>query len=190
MQEYAGLVRKIARDYLPYCGGAVDLDDLMQAGAIGAMLADASWAPEKGAWSTWASFYIRKEMRAAVGMRSTKRDPARDALRLDMPITEDGFTLADTLPSADTPVQEQTDRAALQKVVREEVQALAPERRRVVVLADLKGKPVAQIARRLHCTARQVSETRRKAHADLRQSNRLYELAEAHGLLTWWSRRL
>ena len=181
MQEYTGLARRIAQRYLPYCGGAVDLDDLMQAAAIGAMQAEASYSPDKGTWASWCAFYIRKEMRAAIGIRSTKLDPSMNALSLDMPMNEDGLTLADTLEDDERVLVEEAEMQELCKVVREEVAALQYDRRRVVEMVDIEGKTKTKTAKMLGYTAHRLNVIRQEAYRDLRYNPRLCALAIAHG---------
>jgi len=181
MQEYAGLARKIAQRYLPHCGGDVDLDDLMQAAAIGAMQAEASYSPDKGTWASWCALYIRKEMRAAMGIRSTKRDPSLDALSLDAPMNEDGATLGDLLEDDECIIVEEAELQELCKVVREEVAALRYDRRRVIEMVDIEGRTKTAAAKALGCTAHRLGTIRYEAYRDLRYNPRLCALAIAHG---------
>ena len=108
-----GLVYTIAKRYLPACerDRAVSLDDLAQAGYIGLIEAAQTYDEAKGAFSTWAGMYIRKEMRAALGLHSLKPKAERDALSLDAEIGED-ITLADTLTAPDD-TEEHIDRSEL-----------------------------------------------------------------------------
>lgn len=181
MQEYAGLARKIAQRYLPYCGGAADLEDLMQAAAIGAMQAEETYTPAKGTWPAWCAYYIRNEMRTALGIRSTKRDPSLDTLSLDMPMTEDGATLGDLLEDDECILVEEAELQELRKVVREEVAALRYDRRRVVEMVDIEGRTKTAAAKALGCTAHRLNVTRNEAYRDLRYNPRLCALAIAHG---------
>lgn len=181
MQEYAGLARRIAQRYLPYCGGAVDLDDLMQAAAIGAMQAEASYSPDKGTWPSWCAYYIRNEMRAAIGSRGRKKDPAVDALSLDKPMSEDGLTLADMLQDDEQIIVEDAERRELQQTVREAVAGLRYDRRRVVELLDIEGKSKVAAAKALGCSAYRLNAIRHEAYRDLRYNPRLCALAIAHG---------
>ncbi|MBR3874144.1 MAG: sigma-70 family RNA polymerase sigma factor [Clostridia bacterium] len=181
MQDYERLARRIAQKYRAYCGGAVDMDDLMQAAAIGALRAEATYTPDKGTWPAWAAYYIRNEMRAAVGNRSTKRDPSVDALSLDRTLTEDGQTLADLLEDADRIVVEEAERQELRSVVRQEVAALPAQRRRVIEMVDLQGKTKTQAAGLLSCTPYRLNVIRHEAYRDLRYNPRLCALAIARG---------
>lgn len=68
-------VRKCAAKYVGY---GVDIDDLVQEGMIGLLAAIRSYDPTKGAaLSTWANFYIRGQIRAALGLGNGSDDKQR-----------------------------------------------------------------------------------------------------------------
>lgn len=61
---HEGLVRREAKRYRHAVGrGGVELEDLLQAGRMGLLRAGESWDPERGAWSTYATFWVRATMR-------------------------------------------------------------------------------------------------------------------------------
>jgi len=92
--------------YLPFIKGRpkIDFDDLMQAGYIGLHMAAERNDPERGGkFSTYAAFYIKREMRREAGIDG-RRDPVDMAYSLDAPlISGDGrsITLGDTLAADD-----------------------------------------------------------------------------------------
>ena len=179
MQAYAGLARRIAPKYLPYCRGAVDLDDLMQAAAIGAILAEATYSPEKGTWASWVAYYIHNEMRAAVGFRTAHQDPADTAFSLDKQLTEDGGTLADTLEDAAASLIERTERRTLQSAVREAVSELAPDRRCLVEMLYFDEASKVNTAKALGCSLYRLSVIKQDAFRDLRSHPKIKMLSEA-----------
>ena len=101
-EKNRGLIYSIAKRYYTACGQdrAVDLEDLAQAGYVGLIEAAQTYDDTKGMFSTWATLYIRLEMRKVLGLQ--QRDPRaeRDALSLDAEIGED-LTIADTLEAQD-----------------------------------------------------------------------------------------
>lgn len=180
-----GLIIFIARKYLPYCDRASDFEDLTQAGHLGLLRAKATYQPDKGAWSTWAVFYMQKEMRAAIGLRGTKIRPERQAVSLDTPMTEDGLTLIDTLSTGPVDLQEGIDREQLQRIVRARVAALEDELQRgAVELMDLGGLTKKGAAEALGVSMSRVETARIKGLAHLRKDPFIRDLANAYGL---WS---
>lgn len=178
MQAYAGLARRIAQKYLPYCSGAVDLDDLMQAAAIGAILAEATYSPEKGKWASWVAYYIHNEMRAAVGFRTAHRDPADTAFSLDKQLTEDGSALADTLEDAALSFSEASEQQAMQRAVREAVAELAPDRRCLVEMLYFDEESKVNTAKALGCSLYRLSVIKQEAFRDLRSHPKIKMLSE------------
>ena len=73
-REHKGLVWKWVRRYSGLCKNRadVDIDDLFQAGFMGMCNAVDTYKPERGEWSAWASFYIRKAIRIELGMETRK----------------------------------------------------------------------------------------------------------------------
>lgn len=178
-----GLIVFIAKKYLPYCDRASDFDDLMQAGHLGMLRAKATYQPDKGLWSTWAVLHMQKEMRAAIGLRGTKRRPERTALSLDAPITEDGLTLMDALPADQADLQEGIDREQLCQTVRERVAALKdPLQREAVSLIDLGGLTYTGAAEAIGTTAARIKTARHRGIRALHKDSILRELAQAYGL--------
>lgn len=181
--QYQGIAYGLAQEYLPYTGNAVDLDDLMQAGAIGAIRAAETYNPARGTWFQWCSWYIRQEMQAACGFRTSKRDAAHTAVSLDEPLTEDGFTLADTL-TANTPTPEEDwDRQAVSSAVRERVQRLPHYCAAVVESVHLEGMTRAEAAEKLSLSLPQLEAARRTAFDHLRRDPVILDLAELSGII-------
>lgn len=181
--QYQGIAYKLAQEYLPYAGNAIDLDDLLQAGALGAIRAADTYDPSKGTWYKWCAFYIRQEMQTLCGLRTSKVDAMRGAVSMDEPINEDGGTLGELLQADTTSPEEDWDREAVASAIRERVKALRFDRRSVVELVDLEGKTRAEAAEALGVTLPQLDGSRREAFADLRRDRIIYEFAEASGII-------
>lgn len=181
--QYQGIAYKLAQEYLPYADNAVDLDDLLQAGAVGAIRAADTYDPNKGTWYKWCSFYIRQEMQALCGFRTSKVDAAHKAVSLDEPINEDGGTLGELLPADISTPEEEWTREAVCSAIRERVENLCFDRRWVVEAVDLEGKTRADAAEELGITIPSLDATRREAFACLRRDHVMYELAELSGII-------
>lgn len=179
--QYQGIAYKLAQEYLPYTDNAVDLDDLLQAGHVGAIRAAESYDPGKGTWYKWCSYYIRQEMQALCGFRTSKVDAAHDATSLDAPITEDGGTLADVLPGNTPTPEEDWDREAVASAVRESVGKLREDRRCVIELLYFDGKTYAEAAEALSVSLPAVTAARHEAFSDLRRDPVIVELGELMG---------
>ena len=192
-QENRGLVYHFAQKYAGVCkrDRAADIDDLAQAGYIGLLNAMQDYDDTKGAFSHWAGLYIRKEMRDALGIRSSRRRADLYAVSLDAPIGEEtDFTLGDTLAdeTADTPGVIEHDE--LVNVVREQVDGLPDMPREVVTRHDLKGESLFDIARQRGVPYHEITADRRRAFKQLKKA--LLPLAKAHGLdqRTRWYRHV
>lgn len=179
--QYQGIAYNLAREYLPYTDNAVDMDDLLQAGHVGAIRAAASYDPSKGTWFNWCSFYIRQEMQALCGFRTSKVDAAHSAASMDEPINEDGGTLAELLQADTTTPEEDWDREAVASAVRESVGKLRFDRRWVIELLYFDGKTYAEAAEELGVTRPTISAARHEAFSDLRRDPGILELGELMG---------
>ena len=187
-----GLVFTIAKKYLPVCerDRAVSLDDLAQAGYIGLIEAAQTYDEAKGAFSTWAGIYIRKEMLEALGLHSLKPKADKDALSLDAEIGED-ITLSDTITAPDD-TEGIIDRAELARVVRGSVSALPAPQSTLVQLHDLQGRSLATAGHHCGLSLSAARKAYAKATLTLRRNRVLRALASAHHLdqLTDWHRHI
>lgn len=82
-------------------GGGVDAEDLFQTGYIALVAAAATFDSSRGyKFLTWLHYYLRKEFRAAQGIRTKRRDMLDKCISLDRPLGEDeDETITDTIPS-------------------------------------------------------------------------------------------
>lgn len=142
---WANRYREIIRDR-----GDIDSEDLIQAGFLALCEASATYQPDKGAWSSWASFYVRKAMRECIGLRGKKRI---QPVSLDIPIGEEGdnalvdLIADDSLPDSDANIL----RAERAKDVREAVNAIKGDSaRQAVQRVYLNGESYAEAARGLN----------------------------------------
>ena len=84
-----GLLHKFARRY-SRIDTAVDTDDLIQAGYMGLVEAERTFDASKGkSWAGWAAYYIRRAMREAVGINTTRERAHLHTVSLDEPLGDD-----------------------------------------------------------------------------------------------------
>ena len=179
-----GLLHKFARRYARI-DTAVDTDDLIQAGYIGLVEAERTYDPTKGkTWAGWAAWYIRREMRGAVGINTTRERPHLHAVSLDAPLGDDegAGSLLDMLedesiPDASSGLVE-ADRAA---TVRAAVERLEADRREVIRRHDLQGASYAVVGEGMGLSVGEVKNLRVRALNDLRNDKaiRLMRLEDA-----------
>lgn len=137
---------KTALRYAPLCHryGGVDLDDLHQAALIGAMAAVDGYSLEQGSFLHWAAYFMRREIRAALGIRSSKERAEYHCQSMDAPLTEDGVTLADLLP--DPEAVPLPDYVATQDALRRIRQTVADTGADVVEAVLFQGRTRAELA--------------------------------------------
>lgn len=149
IKQHSGLVWYWVNHYAPVCEdrGDIDRDDLYQAGCLGLLEAVQTFDSTKGSWSTWASFYIRRGIREALGRG--KRLPT---VPLDSPAYRDDsdVTLGEILP--DETIIPDDDRQLTREIVetvRAAVDALPEDAAAVIRAVELRGLSRAEAARRM-----------------------------------------
>lgn len=159
----------------------LDMDDLASAAMLGILAAQATYEPDRGSWATYSAYFIRKEVRALLGIRDGSMPPC--TLSLDDPITnEDGESAGthldqlpdNTLPDADAgPILDD-----LKRDVRAAVDDL-PERQRTVVQRwQLEGGTQAQAAAVLGITPQRAQQLWIRARRTLARDKRLRQYAD------------
>jgi len=146
LAQNSGFLCAVAREYLPAAqrNRGLDMDDLLQAAALGMIEAVSKWEESRGGFLTAAGWYVRGSIREALGIRSTKeRIENMRSASLDQCVGEDEDTpLVELLPdpAATDPEQAAVDHD-LQRIVREAVNGL-PEVQRRAVQHRIYGGPV------------------------------------------------
>ena len=158
-----GLTAHIANRYKSFIErrNDIELDDLMQAGHIGILTAAGAYAPERGAkFSTYAVFFMRKEMRRTLGIRTSKRDLADYALSLDAPFDDDGDTsLIDTIAANDVNLLENIEKDELYTAVRAAVERIeCNSQRKAVENYYLNNQSTVQIAEAEGVSTQMISD--------------------------------
>ena len=150
------LVRKMARNFSRY---GVEVDDLVQEGNIGLIVAASKFDPDKGfRFSTYAMFWIRQKMQETVFLSgSMVRRPMTKAYKsgffrnrpsadvsIQTPVG-DGLTYEDTLvspdPRPDEIVEEAIEAEARKRSIRRGLRFLNPREREIVAARHLGDKP-------------------------------------------------
>lgn len=158
--------------------GDLDADDLFQGGALGLIEAYASWDAARGAWSTWASWHIRKGIQETLG-----RKKQLYAVSLDAPAysNDDGYsdvTLLETLP--DTSIIPDDDRVLSREIVETvnaAVDALPEDCAAAVRSVELQRNSQAKTAAVMGITPEAVRRLIAKGIRDLRKDKRIRLLA-------------
>jgi RNA polymerase sigma factor (sigma-70 family) len=153
-----GLVRSVA---LQYCGRGVDLDDLISLGQFGLMEAAEVYDPSRGAFSTIATFLIRRSI--GRGLASLWNPEGRGSSGAQ------GLNVVD--PASACPLETLAEGDERRRV-RAAVQSL-PERQRLVVelrfgFATGEGLEWAGVGERLGITRQRAHQIGAKALGKLR----------------------
>lgn len=176
-----GLIHFWANRYRAKLEGraVVDIDDLLQAGALGLMEAEGTYQPDKGKWSTWASFYIRKAMLEALGLRGRKSEPFM--VSLDAPAYADDDCDVSLLETLADPANPDMDGLLLEdevvRVVRAAVDDLPEDQRDVTRLHDLQGNSYVRCDELLELNTGESRRINGRALRQLRKDKRLRALA-------------
>lgn len=130
----------------------LQMDDLLQAAFLGLVEAQRTYKADENAcaWSTWAGFYIRNQIKDTLGLRSKQLD----TVSLDSPICDDSgesteITLADAIVDDMLPDHdERIIRNEVTKAVREALASIPNEQARTAVqlvhLQDMTQDEAAQ----------------------------------------------
>lgn len=144
IEQNQGIIRQAARRYLPaaWRNRALDMEDLMQAAALGMIEAIPAWDESRGAFTTLAALYMKNSIRAALGIHTTKqRIENMPIASLDAPIAEgEDIALIDTLADdmaidpAEAAIEADTCR-----LVRDAVNSLPDDQRREIEAVYFMG---------------------------------------------------
>lgn len=184
-----GLLHMIARRYLGACARdrAVDIDDLMQAGFLGLLSATDAWEPDRGAWSTCATFHIRRAMASAVGLVGTRVRLHLGAMSLDAPIPGgdgEGASPLDMLAAGGLPdLDEDLLRGEIVRTVRAAVDAIPNAgQAEVIRLRGIDAMTLTATGRRMGCSPDRVRTFERQGLNALRRDKDLRQLMKAYYL--------
>ena len=136
--------RRIYNVCYRFTGSADSAEDLAQEVFIKMYRTLDSYAPEKGAFTTWIMTMTRNLL--VDHYRKAKQDRVKDSLDAGITEDEDAVPLSDRIedqaPSADDRIQ----RRETQEMVQKAIQKLSPELREAVILRDLQDMDYREIA--------------------------------------------
>lgn len=156
----------------------IDYEDLYQAAFVGAYIAKLKYTQDKGKFSTFSSFYIRKEIRNLLGIKNGKIPPV--TVSLDEPISEDDDATRldliedETIPDKEETLYEQERRQG----VRAAIERLPDQQRQAMALFYFQGKGLQEIGKTLGISPRQVAHVIERARLAMRRDKLLRELVE------------
>lgn len=166
-----GLVHMIARRYVGTTGGALEFQDLVQVGAMGLERARDTYDPERGAFATYAAWWIREAIHGEIA-RSAKvvylprrvYQRRRHAGALPSSLRLDDSSTPRTLRAPTAEIESELD----QDRARRALDALKPRERRVIEATFWDELGTNAIARELGVTKQRIQQIRAKAMAKLR----------------------
>ena len=136
--------RRIYNVCYRFTGSPDSAEDLAQEVFIKMYRTLDSYAPEKGAFTTWIMTMTRNLL--VDHYRKAKQDRVTDSLDAGITEDEDAVPLSDRIedsaPSADDRIQ----RRETQEMVQKAIQKLSPELREAVILRDLQDMDYKEIA--------------------------------------------
>lgn len=106
-------------------------DDMMQAGRIGAYLADKDYDRARGTWSNWAWWPIRHEVQMC--FRLKKGEDRNAHCSFEYTKDENSSGLRSLLPAACPDPEESLETKEMQELVREGVSDLSDEREQCII---------------------------------------------------------
>ena len=139
--------RRIYNVCYRFTGSPDSAEDLSQEVFIKMYRTLDSYAPEKGAFTTWIMTMTRNLL--VDHYRKAKQDRVTDSLDAGITEDEDAVPLSDRIedsaPSADDRIQ----RRETQEMVQKAIQKLSPELREAVILRDIQDMDYKEIAQAL-----------------------------------------
>ncbi len=149
VKDHAKWVYKIANEYRSKWYH-VDVEDLIQEGMLGLLLAVRKWRPDGGAsLLTYATYQIRARMRDLIGVDSSHKlvgDPDRP-LSLDAPLSwTDDIALLDTIASPDPSPEDVFADIEMTERVRDAVHKLSCREQRILRLRFIEEKTLDEVA--------------------------------------------
>ena len=181
VEQYSPFVRKLAKRYEPSLSrtGAIDEEDLFQAGCLAVLKTQQEYNPENGTFLHCLFFSCRSAMRAALGYKNGLPPPA--LAYLDEPLSEETEdTIGDTVADPDgIPTDEAAIDAATRAETAAEVRAAvdrlkSAKQREVIRRVWLDGQERAAAAEEMGIRTTALYELDREARRRLQHDSKLY----------------
>jgi RNA polymerase sigma-70 factor (ECF subfamily) len=136
--------RRIYNVCYRFTGSADAAEDLAQEVFIKMYRTLSTYAPEKGAFSTWIMTMTRNLL--VDHFRKSKQDRVTDSLDAGVSEDHDAVTLGDRIPDSAATADDRIQRRETQQMVQRAIQKLSPELREAVILRDLQDMDYKEIA--------------------------------------------
>lgn len=146
IEQNSGIIYRTAKYYYPAAvrNRGADMDDLRQTAVLGMIEAVTAWKEDRGVFLTIASLYMRREVRALLGLHTQKEriENAESIIPLSYPAPHDEeiqlLDLVEDFNAADP--QESACTENMREIVRESVQTLPQEQREAVTAFYFQSK--------------------------------------------------
>ena len=175
---------KFINTYADRCRSfGLDLEDLEQEGYIAIYTAVEGFDPEKGVtFLTYAGYHIKHRFFSATKMNyhNWQNNAVRQASSIEEPISEDGFTIADTLASPEDLEASVVDKVYLESASRDLHKAIADLKegwQEVLFAIYFQGIRQADLARSLGVARPVVTRKHRRALETLRANESIQAYA-------------
>lgn len=147
-EAWEDIVRQFNRRIFNVCyrftGSADNAEDLAQEVFIKLYRTLNSYAPEKGAFSTWVMTMTRNLL--VDHFRKSRQDRVTDSLDAGLTEEDDSGSLGDRIQDTGVSADERILRRETQEMVQKNIQKLSPELREAVILRDLQDMDYKEIA--------------------------------------------
>lgn len=155
----------------------LDMDDLKQAARIGILEALKTYDEDQESWTTYSSFFIKKEIRQALGIEHGNIDPV--LISLDEPIGEDdSMTRLDTLVDETTPAIEETIcQNDKRRIIGDAICRLKESEKDAVCKFYFQNKTYQQAADEMGVTPKRIEILLSRAKRNLRHDRMMQSIA-------------
>lgn len=176
--DHTKWVYKLANEYAATWRN-VDVEDLVQEGLLGLLLAIRSWRSDAGAsLATYAIYKIRLRMRQLIGDSDRKGEDgtrvhtlvgAVPCLSLDAATSDEGdMSLHDVIPSPTKNPEEEYAEAEMADVVRKAVHKLSPREQRIIRMRFVEERSLRDVEESEELRRTRLSEIEREAVSTLK----------------------
>ncbi len=186
IKQYEPYIQKIANRYLSVLqrSGAVDMEDLLQAGRIAVIDAQKMYKPEKGLFIHYLFYHVRAAIKKTLGFDNQTGAAPKQLIYLDAPLSDDpDLTLGDTiqdpdLPPMDEPIINDESRRETAEQIRAALDRMKSDKQRVAIsLVWLDGKNKKAAAEELNMKLGTFYSIEKAARSTLRRDFRLKHYA-------------
>lgn len=157
-EHYGDWVKFLAQRYYPRVAHLVDMDELVSSGVLGMLLAQQGYDPNKGAFTTYSRYWVRRQFQLLVEERTHLHKNRKDYGVSIIHNFDHGLTCA---PS------NLEERVQFNQVLAKTLEGVSQGSRTVFVLYYIHGLPTTEVARKLGKTRQAVHKTITRLKAKL-----------------------